>query len=287
VGGAARWWVPGKSITMDTPRLGTSAAAGATPLFSHHATPVLASPSPFRPGERVGGTAAGGEGISVPRLRGLIRSAMANSQDESALFFADKLVTITGEPADVHAFAQCLFRARQYSRALFHLERRGLLGPAQIPFRLIAARCLAALSNWDDCLTIIEGSIGNTVARAKQVADLLTAAQQQQHQQHLHHHHHQQGAHQGDDHDQLDEPAAMPRQPWAPGDSIHEVASLCCVRADVLVAMENRARAIEWCVGSVLRTRSANAEVRMHAQSARGRGRGCAPPPPEHREIAR
>lgn len=141
---------------------------------------------------------------------------MVNSQDASALFFADKLVTVTGEPADMHAYAHCLFRAGQYSRALFHLEKRDLLAPRLVSFRLIAVRCLAALSNWDDCLTVIEGTIGNSVAEAKSVARNYTAAEK--------------------------------RNTWVPGDSIHEVASLCCLRADVLVAMENRARAIEWCV---------------------------------------
>jgi len=201
---------------------GSRGNAQTTPAFSSTATPVFGSPSPFH-STNISHTqppASGSSSIPVDKLRQLVSSAMANSEDTTALFFADKLVTVTGEPCDVHVLALCLFRTKQYPRALFHLEQRELLGERQIPFRLIAAKCLAALSNWDDCLAVIEGSIGNSVSEAFRVADDLT-------------------------HGRLANSLPKTKQ-WVSGDSIHEVASLCCLRADVLVAMQNRARAVQW-----------------------------------------
>ncbi len=54
------------------------------------------------------------------------------------------------------SFAQAFYVGRQYRRALALLKDSELV-EADIRCRYLAARCLAAVEDWDECLTIMGG----------------------------------------------------------------------------------------------------------------------------------
>ena len=57
---------------------------------------------------------AGGGGVSLPRLRGLVERYAGLQQWESALYWADKLCSLAGAgPGEVWLVGRCLLQTRQ------------------------------------------------------------------------------------------------------------------------------------------------------------------------------
>ena len=78
----------------------------------------------------------------LEKLRGVVRDCLGKHLYASAVFFADKLVTIGGrESTDVYLLAQAYFLSRQFRQAL-HLLRKDNLMNESVIFRYLAAKCL-------------------------------------------------------------------------------------------------------------------------------------------------
>ncbi|URE36290.1 Tetratricopeptide repeat [Musa troglodytarum] len=103
-----------------------------------------------------GEAASGGEmrEEAVERLRGVVRDCVSKHLYSSAIFFADKVVAATGDPADIYMQAQALFLGRQYRRAL-HLLNSSQIVLRDLRFRYLAAKCLEELKEWHQCLAML------------------------------------------------------------------------------------------------------------------------------------
>lgn len=78
----------------------------------------------------------------LEKVRVIVRDCLDKHLYSSAIFFADKLVTMSGlATQDLYMHAQALFLGKQYRRAL-HLLRRHQLVSTDLRFRYLAAKCL-------------------------------------------------------------------------------------------------------------------------------------------------
>ncbi|KAK2985477.1 hypothetical protein RJ640_004328 [Escallonia rubra] len=75
----------------------------------------------------------------IEKLRGVIRDCVSKHLYSSAIFFADKVAAVTGEPADVYMQAQALYLGRHHRRA----------------FHLLNASQIEELKEWDQCLLML------------------------------------------------------------------------------------------------------------------------------------
>lgn len=138
---------------------------------------------------------------------------------DAAVFFADKLVAMSSggwsgagseeaDPADVYTLAQALFIDGQHRRCLQILNNAGVV-ERDIRFRYLAARCLAASKEWDECLEML-GGIDAPVDPAKLPFWNLSI------------------------------PSSSPEA------SIDYAAAICLLRGEVFDAMDNFAKSVEW-----------------------------------------
>eukprot|EP00232_Nephroselmis_pyriformis_P028431 CAMPEP_0182869414 /NCGR_PEP_ID=MMETSP0034_2-20130328/9926_1 /TAXON_ID=156128 /ORGANISM="Nephroselmis pyriformis, Strain CCMP717" /LENGTH=205 /DNA_ID=CAMNT_0025001873 /DNA_START=32 /DNA_END=645 /DNA_ORIENTATION=- len=98
---------------------------------------------------------AGGGHNTIDRLRSIVQDCLGKHMYSSAIFFADKLVTMSeGAPADVYLLAQAHYVSKQYRRALLLLRGEHLLN-ADARFRYLAAKCLFECSEFDECLATL------------------------------------------------------------------------------------------------------------------------------------
>ncbi|EFJ07248.1 hypothetical protein SELMODRAFT_272183 [Selaginella moellendorffii] len=88
------------------------------------------------------------------KLRAMVRDCLDKHLHASAIFLADKLVTVGGTEEDVHLHAQALFQGRQFRRALHLLRTHGLLH-LHPRYRYLAAKCLEEIKEWDECLSVL------------------------------------------------------------------------------------------------------------------------------------
>jgi hypothetical protein len=66
---------------------------------------------------------------TLMKLRGVVEDCLAKHLNSSAVFFADKLVSMSGgDRDDVFLYAQALYVGRHYRRALTVMRREGLIG---------------------------------------------------------------------------------------------------------------------------------------------------------------
>jgi anaphase-promoting complex subunit 6 len=112
------------------------------------------------------------------KLREVVHDCLDKHLSDSAVFFADKLVSMTAETeaGDIFLYCQALFAGKHFRRALTVMRRNELLSggsdtvhaghgvgghdnaaPAggTLRFKLLAARCFAATREWDECLAVL------------------------------------------------------------------------------------------------------------------------------------
>ena len=114
---------------------------------------------------------------TLMKLRAVVDDCLAKHLDDSAVFFADKLVSMSakGEQShldDVFLYCQALFQGGHYRRALTVMRRNGVLegssgvdgggvngvgaiGQGTLRFALLAAQCFAAGGEWDESLAVL------------------------------------------------------------------------------------------------------------------------------------
>lgn len=94
-------------------------------------------------------------GDSLDRLRSIVADSLGKHMYANAIFFADKLVSMSnGDPDDVYRLAQAYYYTRQHRRAL-HLLRTHGLAAASTRGCFLAARCLLESHAYDECLATI------------------------------------------------------------------------------------------------------------------------------------
>ena len=94
---------------------------------------------------------------------------------ENAIFFADKLVTLTGDPDDVYRLAQAYVFTKQFRRALHTLSKNLSQVDAATPrFRYLTAKCLAECQELDECLNLLDDAalraVGEEAAMSRRSA---------------------------------------------------------------------------------------------------------------------
>ena len=109
-----------------------------------------------------GAEACGGEGLegTVMKLRATVADRLQRHLVSSAVFLADKLVSMSGgAECDVYALADAHFRSGAERRAEKLLRKHGLLvsvraagPPESLRCQYLGARCLSVLNEWDECL---------------------------------------------------------------------------------------------------------------------------------------
>ncbi|EIE23608.1 TPR-like protein [Coccomyxa subellipsoidea C-169] len=141
------------------------------------------------------------------RMRSLVHDCLAKHLYDSAIFYADKLVTMSnGASADVYTLAEAFYMGRQWRRALALLRNAGLI-EADIRCRYLAARCLAEVKDWEECLNVL-GGWDESELEALSMQDVA-----------------------------LEEDI---------GQGVSHTSAMCLLRGRVYEALENRGRAIRW-----------------------------------------
>lgn len=101
---------------------------------------------------------------SLAKLRSIVQDSLGKHLYENAIFFADKLVTLShGEPDDVYRLAQAYVFTKQHRRAL-HVINKTKQATASSRFRYLTARCLAECQELDECLTMLDDAALKVVA---------------------------------------------------------------------------------------------------------------------------
>ncbi|KAL0093685.1 hypothetical protein F4703DRAFT_1283931 [Phycomyces blakesleeanus] len=84
-------------------------------------------------------------------LQELYFSAMDSNSYETAIFYAEKMVVLSGSYEDIHKLATAYYQSRQYERTLALLNKeRGLSRFFEV--RYLAGLCAIALEKWQDAL---------------------------------------------------------------------------------------------------------------------------------------
>ena len=94
------------------------------------------------------------EQLSLDALRSIVQDSLGKHLYENAIFFADKLVTLSQSADDVYRLAQALLFTKQFRRALHVLRTTGQ-ATAESRFRYLTAKCFAECQEWDECLSTL------------------------------------------------------------------------------------------------------------------------------------
>ncbi|MBN3295750.1 cell division cycle protein 16 homolog isoform X1 [Amia ocellicauda] len=94
--------------------------------------------------------------MNLDRLRKRVRHYIDQQQYQSALFWADKIASLSHEdPQDIYWLAQCLYLTSQYHRAS-HALRSRKLDKAYGACQYLAARCHYAAKEYQQALDILD-----------------------------------------------------------------------------------------------------------------------------------
>mgnify|MGYP002633054144 CR=1 FL=1 len=121
--------------------------------------------------------------MSLDALRSIVQDSLGKHLYENAIFFADKLVTMSqAAPDDVYRLAQAYLFTKQFRRAL-HVLRTTKLTTTESRFRYLTAKCLAECQEWDECLSLLSDDMlaavqvqGGARAGCMRASPLHTAA---------------------------------------------------------------------------------------------------------------
>lgn len=94
--------------------------------------------------------------MNVEKIRTQIRSYIDKHQYQTALFWADKVVTLTGELKDEYWYVQCMYLSRQFNRAADYITQKSL--QEYKTFRYLAAKCLTSVKKWEEALDMLENA---------------------------------------------------------------------------------------------------------------------------------
>eukprot|EP00466_Bigelowiella_natans_P006498 jgi/Bigna1/38873/e_gw1.28.15.1 len=144
----------------------------------------------------------------LQKLRKLVESCFLQHTYDSAIFYADKLCTLSGsKPNDMFLLAQAYYYKKEYRRAVHFLKENNLI-KSSLRFALLAAQCLFGMKDWEECLSVIGEDEKSAIERNIVETDEAGG---------------------GDD-----------------DSTISLKSSICLTRGKVYEALENRDRAVRW-----------------------------------------
>ena len=95
--------------------------------------------------------------LNLTQIRNLVRQYIDIHLYESALFWADKVCTLSkNDSQDVIWYAHCLYLTKQPLRAAQILKSRGLTSSSLLG-RFLAAKCFAECKEWRSALDVLDG----------------------------------------------------------------------------------------------------------------------------------
>ncbi|XP_071949741.1 cell division cycle protein 16 homolog [Antedon mediterranea] len=109
-------------------------------------------------GENEENTASNEDNIRLDKLRNRVKQYLDKHQYETAVFWADKVVTMSKDAlADVYMHAQALYLTKQYHRAAHVLESRDL-HKSEAACKFLVAKCHVEVREYQEALDILEGA---------------------------------------------------------------------------------------------------------------------------------
>ncbi len=96
------------------------------------------------------------EGKVLTKLRSLVKQYLNRQLYDTALFWADKALTLSnGDVNDLATYTQTLYLCGQYQRAIHLLQTHPLL-PQSPGLKYIAAKCHSACKEWDEVIALLK-----------------------------------------------------------------------------------------------------------------------------------
>ncbi|XP_044762090.1 cell division cycle protein 16 homolog [Coccinella septempunctata] len=92
--------------------------------------------------------------INVDKYRKLVQHYLDLHMPDTALFWADKVVTLTENPRDIYWLAKCMYHLKQYHRAV-HLLKSRKLDKTYILCNYLTVKCLFEANDLNEALNII------------------------------------------------------------------------------------------------------------------------------------
>eukprot|EP00930_Biecheleria_cincta_P031173 TRINITY_DN21633_c0_g1_i1.p1 TRINITY_DN21633_c0_g1~~TRINITY_DN21633_c0_g1_i1.p1 ORF type:complete len:591 (+),score=131.47 TRINITY_DN21633_c0_g1_i1:75-1847(+) len=93
------------------------------------------------------------------RLRVLVQDSFQKHLYTTAIFFADKLVSLSDDAEDLYTLAECYFKNREYRRVLHLLKKHGDVTSSNERLKLLAAQSLIECRDWEECLRYLEQNV--------------------------------------------------------------------------------------------------------------------------------
>ncbi|CAE8623242.1 unnamed protein product [Polarella glacialis] len=90
------------------------------------------------------------------RLRKLVQDSFQKHLYTTAIFFADKLVSLSHEAEDLYTLAECYFKNREYRRVLHLLKKHNDITGGDERLKLLAAQSLMECRDWDECIRYLD-----------------------------------------------------------------------------------------------------------------------------------
>jgi anaphase-promoting complex subunit 6 len=104
--------------------------------------------------------------LELEQLRSLVQDSLGKHLYDNAIFFADKLVTMSdGGDDDVFLLCQAYVFTKQHRRALHVLRRTNLAGSSP-RFCYLTAKCLAECQDWEEALETLDQRALDVAAQA-------------------------------------------------------------------------------------------------------------------------
>nr|CAH7754237.1 unnamed protein product [Callosobruchus chinensis] len=92
--------------------------------------------------------------VNIENYRKLVQTYIDLHVYNAALFWADKVVALTGNPRDVYWLAQCMYLLKQYHRAAYLLRSKNL-DKANLLCCYLTARCLYEANELSEALKLL------------------------------------------------------------------------------------------------------------------------------------
>eukprot|EP00962_Isochrysis_galbana_P040318 scaffold14587_cov107-Isochrysis_galbana.AAC.1 len=106
----------------------------------------------------------------LDQLRSIVQDSLGKHMYDNAIFFADKLVTMSnGADDDVFLLCQAYVFTKQHRRALHVLRKTGLAG-SSARFCYLTAKCLAECQDWDEALDCLNQRALELATQAQELA---------------------------------------------------------------------------------------------------------------------
>mmetsp|Transcript_94553 Transcript_94553/g.276308 ORF Transcript_94553/g.276308 Transcript_94553/m.276308 type:complete len:569 (-) Transcript_94553:8-1714(-) len=90
------------------------------------------------------------------RLRKLIQDSFQKHLYSTAIFYADKLVSLNHEAEDLYTLAECYFKNREYRRVLNLLKKHSEITSGDERLKLLAVQSLMECKDWEECLRYLD-----------------------------------------------------------------------------------------------------------------------------------